>query len=160
MASGEPAAPFPAPQGFELGTDGPRVVLVGIDGSETSFRAGAYAWGLARRQGARLVAVWVRPQGSPADLFAESAAAIADAREQEVERLRRLLDWAKDYYGIPSAGLVVRSGDPFRELVKVAEEQRADAVVVGASEHAGHRFVGSLGLRLVRAARWPVTVVP
>ena len=48
---------------------------------------------------------------------------------------------------------MVRSGDPFRELVKVAEEQRADAVVVGASEHAGHRFVGSLGLRLVRAAR-------
>jgi nucleotide-binding universal stress UspA family protein len=36
----------------------------------------------------------------------------------------------------------------------------ADAVVVGASAHAGHRLVGSLAVRLVKAARWPVTVVP
>jgi nucleotide-binding universal stress UspA family protein len=35
-----------------------------------------------------------------------------------------------------------------------------DAVVVGASTHAGHRLVGSLALHLVRVARWPVTVVP
>jgi nucleotide-binding universal stress UspA family protein len=32
--------------------------------------------------------------------------------------------------------------------------------VVGASTHAGHRLVGSLAVRLVKAARWPVTVVP
>ena len=44
---------------FELGTDGPKVILVGIDDSVTSLRAGAYAAGLARRQGARLVCVYV-----------------------------------------------------------------------------------------------------
>jgi hypothetical protein len=33
-------------------------------------------------------------------------------------------------------------------------------VVVGASEHAGHRIVGSLATRMVRAGKWPVTVVP
>ena len=36
---------------FELGTDGPKVILVGLDDSVTSMRAGAYAAGLARRQG-------------------------------------------------------------------------------------------------------------
>lgn len=51
-------------------------------------------------------------------------------------------------------------GDPFTELRRVAQDVRADALVVGASEMAGHRFVGSLAGRLVRAARWPVTVVP
>ena len=46
-------------EAFELGTDGPKVILVGLDGSVTSMRAGAYAGGLARRQGARLVCVYV-----------------------------------------------------------------------------------------------------
>lgn len=36
---------------FELGTDGPLSILVGVDGSTTSQRAGWYAAGLARRQG-------------------------------------------------------------------------------------------------------------
>jgi hypothetical protein len=31
---------------------------------------------------------------------------------------------------------------------------------VGASRRFGHRFVGSLTVRLVKAGRWPVTVVP
>ena len=51
-------------------------------------------------------------------------------------------------------------GDPLAELTRIAEETRADAVVVGASEHLGHRIVGSLASRLVRAGKWPVTVVP
>jgi nucleotide-binding universal stress UspA family protein len=136
------------------------VIVVGVDGSESSLRAGAYALGLARRQGSRLLAVWVRPEGAPVDLFVSTAAAMADAREQEADRLRKMMDWATAYYGIPAASLVIRHGDPFRELTRVAEEERADAMVVGASYHAGHRLVGSLGLRLVRAGRWPVTVVP
>jgi len=37
---------------------------------------------------------------------------------------------------------------------------RADAIVVGASLKAGHRLLGSLAVRLVRAGKWPVTVVP
>jgi hypothetical protein len=33
-------------------------------------------------------------------------------------------------------------------------------ILVGASEHLGHRIVGSLAARLVRAGKWPVIVVP
>lgn len=44
--------------------------------------------------------------------------------------------------------------------MKAADELRADAVVVGASEQAGHRIIGSVAVRLVKAGRWPVTVVP
>ena len=51
-------------------------------------------------------------------------------------------------------------GDPYNGLVTAADELKADAVVVGASEQAGHRIIGSVAVRLVKAGRWPVTVVP
>jgi nucleotide-binding universal stress UspA family protein len=46
------------------------------------------------------------------------------------------------------------------ELHRIAREICADAIVVGASTKPGHRLAGSLALRLVRARKWPVTVVP
>ena len=51
---------------FELGADGPRSILVGIDDSTTAARAGWYAAGLARRQGARVTAVFVAPAAAGA----------------------------------------------------------------------------------------------
>jgi nucleotide-binding universal stress UspA family protein len=51
-------------------------------------------------------------------------------------------------------------GDPYNEIVRIAKQVRADTVVIGASESAGHRLIGSLAVRLVRAGLWPVTVVP
>ena len=148
---------------FELGTDGPMVILVGIDDSVTSLRAGAYAVGLARRQGARLVCVYVE---QPSAMYGAAAGAGAAAiAEQE----RALAETAADLKRRIEEGAVERdvritfvaaAGDPYHELRRVADEVRADAVVVGASTKAGHRFVGSLAVRLVKAGRWPVTVVP
>jgi nucleotide-binding universal stress UspA family protein len=54
----------------------------------------------------------------------------------------------------------VRPGDPVTEIVRMADEVKVDAVVVGASMQAGHRLIGSVAVRLVRMGRWPVTVVP
>ena len=145
---------------FELGSDGPSVIVVGLDGTESSMRAAAYAAGLARRQGSRLVAVWVRPEAALTTLFIEAAGALAEAQHELEEELRRSVEGAAAYYGLSGATLVVVTGDPFRELVRVADEVHADVLVVGASTHTGHRLVGSLGVRLVRTGRWPVTVVP
>jgi nucleotide-binding universal stress UspA family protein len=144
---------------FELGTDGPKVILLGLDGSPTSLRAGAYAAGLARRQGARLVVVHVASTPvlsmlGPALPWPEEEtfAEVADQLSRQVR------DGAR-HTGIEAVFLAAR-GDPFVELCRIATELRADAVVVGASSSAGHRIMGSLAVRLVRAGRWPVTVVP
>jgi nucleotide-binding universal stress UspA family protein len=148
---------------FELGTDGPKVILVGIDDSVTSLRAGAYAGGLARRQGARLVCVFVEQlsalYGASAGVSAGAMAAQEEALSATAADLRRRVEEAAVERGLPLTFVAVR-GDPYTELTRVADELRADAVVVGASAKAGHRFIGSLAVRLVKAGRWPVTVVP
>jgi nucleotide-binding universal stress UspA family protein len=144
---------------FELGTDGPKVIVVGVDGSDTSMRAGAYAAGLARRQRARLVVVYVTGASAASRLVADAAGAVEEAIVAATEDMRRQVEQGALHAGINAEFIAVR-GDPYQELVRVAGELKADAVVVGASKRLGHRFVGSLAVRLVKSGRWPVTVVP
>jgi nucleotide-binding universal stress UspA family protein len=146
-------------RGFELGSDGPNVIVVGVDGSPTSMRAGAYAAGLARRQNSRIVAVHVTSTPMFSGMVPSASGAIEQGLEDVAEEVRREVETAVEYMQMSADYRAVR-GDPFTELARIADEVRADAVVVGASTQAGHRLIGSLAVRLVRAGRWPVTVVP
>ena len=150
------------PGEFELGTDGPNVILVGVDESVTASRAGSYAAGLARRQGARLVIVYVQTAGSYVITSSAGAgvlAAEAQVRSEIAEELSAAADQRARELGIAMT-FITTQGDPFHEISRIAKETRADAIVVGASLKAGHRLLGSLAVRLVRAGKWPVTVVP
>jgi nucleotide-binding universal stress UspA family protein len=140
-------------------SDGPGVILVAIDGSDTSMRAGAYAAGAARRQHARLVCVYVRPYHAAVGSSAAAVGMLVQAHDDIARELRQAVESQSVRIGI-SAEFVERAGNPFTEIVRLADTLRADAVVVGASTKAGHRFVGSLAVHLVRVSRWPVTVVP
>ncbi|WP_432075336.1 universal stress protein [Streptomyces wuyuanensis] len=147
-------------RGFERGTDGPKVIVAGVDGSESSLRAASYASGLARRQNALLALVYVQPLmtagaafGAPvADTTGEIAEGLVAEIREAAERVRGIWDVRWEFHTF--------RGDPYSGLVTAADELQADAVVVGASESAGHRIVGSVAVRLVKAGRWPVTVVP
>ncbi|MEV4613286.1 universal stress protein [Kitasatospora sp. NPDC049258] len=145
---------------FERGTDGPKVIVVGVDGSAASGRAAAYAAGLARRQNALLVVVYVQPVLGAAVAL---GASVAELTEEVAEDLiREIRSWAERMRGVFEVRwkFVTFRGDPYNGLVETADRLKADAVVVGASERAGHRIVGSVAVRLVKAGRWPVTVVP
>ncbi|WP_433335931.1 universal stress protein [Spirillospora sp. CA-294931] len=144
---------------FELGTDGPRVIVVGVDGTETSLHAAAYAWGLARRSGARLLVVHVASVASITTMAPGGAAVMREADQQVVDELRAQLAQVGERDGV-AYELITEQGDAVAALSRVADEHRADAVVVGASAQAGHKLIGSVAVRLVRAGRWPVTVVP
>jgi nucleotide-binding universal stress UspA family protein len=144
---------------FELGTDGPHSILVGIDGSETSLRAGSYAAGLARRQGAEIIVLFVHTPPGAGILSAGLIEVQREAQVTVVSELRADAEHWASVLGVPIT-FHERHGNPYVELVRLADELRVDAVVIGASMRAGHRLVGSLASRLVRDARWPVTVVP
>jgi len=136
------------------------IVLVAVDGSPSSLRAGAYAVGLAQRQGARLVCLYVHtsspvlPGASPV-----VDVAIRETKETIAADLRRLVTEGAQHAGL-DAVFIERHGSPYTEIVRAATELRADSIVVGASTQAGHRVLGAVGARLVRRATWPVTVVP
>lgn len=160
----DPASPWRefSPGEFELGTDGPSVILVGVDDTVTAARAAWYAAGLARRQRARMVAVYVIPSPmvmAPSPAAVSVVAAEAEAQEEIAADLRTRADEVGRELGV-SLTFIAAHGDPYTEIKRIANEVRADAIVVGASAKAGHRLVGSLAVRLVRAGKWPVTVVP
>ena len=148
----------------ELGTDGPGAIVVGVDGTPTSLRALAYAAGLARRQHANLICVYVRqPLRTPiamsgwvdAGIVAAEAQAQSDA---EKEVWAQISDDATAWG--TGARLIIRHGNPLTELRKVAEQAGADTIIVGASASLPHRLFGSLGNRLLRRKPCPVTIVP
>lgn len=144
---------------FERGTDGPRVIVAAVDGSTTSLRAASYAAGLARRQSAELVVIFVSSMTSMGGLVPEATLAFSESQLEIADEIRQQVEHGAFLEGI-RARFVQAKGDPYTQISRMCAEVLADAVIVGASTSAGHRIVGSLGVRLVRAGRWPVTVVP
>ena len=147
------------PAMYELGTDGPALILVAVDGPETSLRAGAYAAGMARRQGAKIVVVYVGQTAGMAASVPAAVGALIQMHDSIARSLREQIAERAPETGV-DVMFIERRGDPYTEIVRLADEMRVDAVVVGRSTQRGHRFMGSLAVRLVRDARWPVTVVP
>ncbi len=153
-------SPQTAPQSaFEYGKDGARTIVVGFDGSETATNAAAYAAGLARRSDARLIVVLVTGVGGLAALAPGGVVALAQRAEEVTASVTATVADNARRLGI-AADVVHRSGEAAHEIAAVADAEHADLVVVGASTKTGHRLVGSTATRLVRAGRWPVTVVP
>ncbi|MCR3749893.1 universal stress protein [Lentzea californiensis] len=137
-----------------------RTIMVGMDGTDTAMRAAASAFGLARRQGARLVVTFVACHSSLAAL----SPAVASVFEHEATaRLHaELSDQVRSFaeeLDVPVT-FVKTFGDPYTVLRDSADQCQADMVVVGASQQAGHRFAGSVATRLIRSGHWPVLVVP
>lgn len=148
---------------FELGSDGPRLVVVGVDGSDVSFRAAAYAMGMARRHGSELIAVQVESE-VPATAYLATAApeflpAIYASQEDIQQKLADQITADCRTWSV-RCSLIHRHGDPADQLADVADRAHADMVVVGASTSIAHRLSGSLPRRLSRRRRWVLTIVP
>jgi len=130
------------------------------DASEASARARAYAVGLARRQGARLVAVHAQRRWAamgagcetlPPEFWAVHARDVLQLVEVDLA--------AADARPGRQIEVRARTGRPGPQLLAMATELRADAVIIGAPRRAVWRG-GSVAGCLLRAKRFPVIVVP
>jgi nucleotide-binding universal stress UspA family protein len=143
---------------LDLDGDRQRSILVAVDGNESSLRAAAYAIGLARRRGLRLVVLYVHTIG-PLASTADSIQAMRLANAEAVSALRMEMDDQAASLGVDIA-VVERSGSRYLETIRLAGQLRVDAIVMAGGRSFGHRFFGLPVSRIVRDAQCPVTVVP
>jgi nucleotide-binding universal stress UspA family protein len=133
-------------------------IVVGIDGSETSYRAFAMTIGLAVREQGCVHACYVAhlPGAAAIGGFFAPVPLVADAESDE--RLARFV--TEELYGAHIGGdFTCRSGDIGTELEILAETCKADLIVVGRSAHP-HLHLGGVPRQLLARARFPILVVP
>lgn len=142
--------------GYEIGKDGLAVIMVGFDGGDPAINASAWAAGLARRERAKLVLAYVEPlTGSWSPIIAAGA---VDAGVAFVDEIRKNAEHYLGPQGIRYE-IVHHRGEPAHGLEAVAEEVRADCIVVGRSRTSGGAL-GSTARTLINVATRPVVVIP
>jgi nucleotide-binding universal stress UspA family protein len=136
------------------------IIVVGLDGSPTSWDAFAWATGAAVRGNYHLVAVHVMPWteaaagfGVPLDFCGLECARQEIATDLKDEARRRARE-----VGL-TVSFVTECGEVTRAVTEVAHALHADLVVVGRSAKMRHRLAGSLSDRLTRRNDAPVVVV-
>jgi K+-sensing histidine kinase KdpD len=140
-------------------------VLVGMDGSETSWHALSWACGEARRLRRRAVAVFVSSSvGSVIHTSAFIGAFHFDCgwieltATEQAETLGREVQCYAASHSIDLT-FVHTHGDTASELLRLATLHHVDQIVVGRSMKARHHLAGSLGRRLVGKREAPVVVI-
>ena len=144
------------------------VIVVGVDGSETSHEALRWAAEEARLRSARLVAVYAwsfipaQPIGDPG-MLAAPVGDIPGQLEAESEAAQVALDDAVDTVLGADTGIEVEPKLVERDAGEalVAESADADLVVVGSHGRTGFRaaLLGSVSRHVVDHSKCPVVVV-
>ena len=122
------------------------VIVVGLDGSETSWDAFSWAAGEALRSRARLVAAYVSPrQGAAAAVVggAYDYGAVERARAEVAADLAAAASGRAAELGI-DIDFVHEQGEVSRSLTSIARAARARMVVIGRSAKARHHLAGAL----------------
>jgi nucleotide-binding universal stress UspA family protein len=138
-------------------------VLCAIDFSPASIRALRYAESLAAEGGKRLILVhvidWVTDRPIPAGLGTEMLAAQRRQEDSALQELRSAV--STDVRAWCTCEEMTAIGRPYEQILKVAEEQHADLIVLGVhGRHAIERALfGSTTNQIVRRAACPVLTV-
>jgi nucleotide-binding universal stress UspA family protein len=133
-------------------------IIVAYDGSKQSEKAFNQALDIAAKYSANVVLIAVaRPPEIPS--MVELEMMLEDATEYFQEQFKRLKDLAESL-GV-NVRFEVRAGHPAEQIVRIAVEEKADAIVMG---HRGGGFVqkwllGSVAKRVLSYAHCTVIIV-
>jgi nucleotide-binding universal stress UspA family protein len=134
-------------------------IVVGVDGSVNSLAAVSWSAGLAAAMGAHVVAV--HALGLLEHMERDDSLPAQPHRDEIRRRFEQ--EWCAplDAAGVPTRRLV-RDGNPVSVLLAVAEEERADLIVVGSRGLGGYPelLLGSTSTQVAQRAHCPVTVFP
>lgn len=138
----------------------PPVIVVGLDGSPSSWDAFCWAAGEAVRISASLVAVYVMPLTDAAAAFGVpyDYTGVEQAREELADELKTEAAHRASELGV-ALSFVTEQGDATRALTNVCRQLHANLVVVGRSAKVLHHLAGSLSRRLTSRNDAPVVVV-
>jgi nucleotide-binding universal stress UspA family protein len=90
---------------------------------------------------------------------AECALALRSANAERAARLRDEIESQAARDSDLDLVFIGARGDPGQELVRIAEELKADVIAVGRSAKVRHRLAGSIGRRLLAKRGAPIIVV-
>lgn len=131
--------------------------MVPIDGSPHSNKAIEFAADISKRYGSRLILLHVIPIRVYA--FAEVGAVLSEDVEEGEEILRRGVELAKSL-GL-EADRRLGKGIPAEEILRVAEEEGVDLIVIGSRGLSGVKafLLGSVSDKVSHHAKCPVLIV-
>jgi nucleotide-binding universal stress UspA family protein len=135
-------------------------IVVGLDGTPTSWDAFGWSAREAIRTHGRLIAVYVAPTVEPGAEFGApiNYAAAEEARDEMVGQLKDEAQRRSGELGV-ELEFVREQGDPAIALTRLSRSVDADLIVVGKSSKLRHHLAGSLGRRLVSRHDAPAVVV-
>jgi nucleotide-binding universal stress UspA family protein len=136
------------------------VVVVGLDGSRSSWDAFCWAAGEAARIDGKVVAVYVTPYAEVVAAFGVpyDYAGVEQARQEIADDLKREATNRAGELDV-ELSFVVEHGDVTQVLTDVARTTRASLIVVGRSSKMLHHLGNSLSNRLTSRKYAPVVVV-
>ena len=152
-------------------------ILYATDLSKNSAFAFRYAITLAEALDAKITILYVLPMIDSAmeipiitQMGEEQYYKLREEKSSETiekirEKLQRLSQEGQKDNRIQTdrvSSILVHEGDAVDEILKTAEKQNSDIIVLGAHGKGilSHTFLGSISEKVLRQSRWPVVVVP
>lgn len=138
---------------------GVKRIVLPVDGSVTAEAAARFAEDIARAEGEVVMVLGVVvPLAPTTDEAVSVTAAIRQFMTEQVAveagRIREA--------GIPAEEIVVEAESPYEGILQVAEERKADVIVMGTHGRTGlvRAVIGSVADKVVRHSPVPVVLVP